>query len=753
MRFAPLLFIAGLTIVCSAPSHGAPSESCGYTFLTMMDVYICRDPQIGALDRELDILNADALVGITAAERQSVEKARSLWSASRFEKCGISTGGFVWDEQLLTRRPCLVDLYVERIKSVGTEFAGRAENRLLHRPNQVTTANSHFVVLSTFPSFPLARSELGRLTAEFPFESFAIYPPYRDDKQWKVVFAAYMNQSDALAALALAEGLRITSSPKYWSLPNPAASDPTWQPAITFYASSQITRDSTASKVLGCYQASAAGGKRVTIQTMFDCAAVWVTPRALLRCALGAQCPVLRDTIEGRANLDALLKDEGLTRDGALELRATDIPPQPDAAQIRRCRESSASEAEFKECVVPTVPGSKYERVRSCFDKPDEGQRLSCLSDQVPDAKFKSLIGCVAGGMPSPDSLLNCSIDQSLKQQADNARHCASAAPNLVDALTCVSGGLTASQKDVADCVSTKSSASDAIACLDKLSPEIAKARQVAGCMSEKGPTNETSKVTCISNLLGGNTAQIAGCLQEQDRTAAAICLMGDKKEVRVAQRLYKCVSEVSDASALIANCTEGVLDAKTSQTLACVSRSGGDRAQLAGCAASAVLPPDAARLVGCATSSDRPTSFALCAAGSGMNEEWRIAAECAVQSGGNPVGFAGCTAGRLTIRELTKCFSGQIGTDCFGPNNTIVKYLNDEFNDLTHGPGRNNEIVKAIEAISQITGGPNSVVNNPGQLTGGPNSLINNPGQIFGGSGSVFNDPGQVLNRARWRF
>jgi hypothetical protein len=135
------------------------------------------------------------------------------------------------------------------------------------------------------------------------------------------------------------------------------------------------------------------------------------------------------------------------------------------------------------------------------------------------------------------------------------------------------------------------------------------------------------------------------------------------------------------------------------------------------------------------------------------MNEEWRIAAECAVQSGGNPVGFAGCTAGRLTIRELTKCFSGQIGTDCFGPNNTIVKYLNDEFNDLTHGPGRNNEIVKAIEAIGQITGGPNSVINNPGQLTGGPNSLINNPGQIFGGSGSVFNDPGQVLNPARWRF
>ena len=135
------------------------------------------------------------------------------------------------------------------------------------------------------------------------------------------------------------------------------------------------------------------------------------------------------------------------------------------------------------------------------------------------------------------------------------------------------------------------------------------------------------------------------------------------------------------------------------------------------------------------------------------MNEEWRIAAECGAESGGNPVAFAGCTAGRLTIRELTKCFTGEIGKDCFGPNNTIVKTLNNAFNDITHGPGENSDVVKAIKAISEITGGPNSVINYPGQLAGGPNSLINNPGQIFGGSGSVFNDPGQVLNPARWRF
>jgi hypothetical protein len=149
--------------------------------------------------------------------------------------------------------------------------------------------------------------------------------------------------------------------------------------------------------------------------------------------------------------------------------------------------------------------------------------------------------------------------------------------------------------------------------------------------------------------------------------------------------------------------------------------------------------------MVSCAASSQGLTSFALCATSPAMNEEWRIAAECAAQTGGNPAGFAGCTAGRLTVRELTKCFTGTIGKDCFGPNNTIVLGLTNAFNDMLHGPGENNEIVKAVKAIGDLTGGPNSVINKPGQIWGGPNSMINNPGQIWGGSNSVFNNPKQI--------
>jgi hypothetical protein len=122
------------------------------------------------------------------------------------------------------------------------------------------------------------------------------------------------------------------------------------------------------------------------------------------------------------------------------------------------------------------------------------------------------------------------------------------------------------------------------------------------------------------------------------------------------------------------------------------------------------------------------------------MNEEWRIAAECAVKMGGNPVGFAGCTATQLTINELTKCFKGGVGTSCFGRSNTIVLTLTNAFNDITQGPGENNEVVKAIRLVGEITGGPDSVINKPRQLLGGSNSMINNLGQIWGGDNSVFN-------------
>ena len=608
-------------------------------------------------------------------------------------------------------------------------------------------------------------------------------------------------------------------------------------------------QEATAKKIVSCFNAGAAGNKKMTIGDMRDCAGVWVSPRALVRCAVGASCSVLPDTFEGRAAFDAILHqyEPKLTRESTLSLNPGNLPPLPSAALINQCKQNGATGDAYLQCIGQSIDGGKYRAVVDCFAKPDEAARLACFADKVQIANFTVLMGCMSGGPPSVAKLTDCTLNPKIKEQAEKLRQCTIAATTPQAAAECISAALPAQQKAFADCVASVKNAKDAAQCLDKVSPDIARARATIGCLADNSnnaiscasnvlpgnagtfakcvsdahsadkwatcaasansdfarardiatcvETNQNKAAcatqyiggdasafaaclaggkdkleacvaaanptlaeaqktfscvskssgtiqafTCVAPRLGGDAARIAACVANPDKNAAALCLLGDKPEVRNVQRAYRCISGGSTASDLIANCSEGILDPKTSQTVACVARASSDKAQLAACAASAALPPDTARLVGCAASSQGATSFALCAAGPAMNEEWRIAAECAVQSGGNPAGFAGCTAGRLTVRELTKCLTGQIGKDCFGPNNTIIKAYANAFHDLTQGPGENNEVVKFVRAVGDLTGGPNSVINNPGQLKGGPGSMINNPAQIWGGDSSVFN-------------
>ena len=56
-------------------------------------------------------------------------------------------------------------------------------------------------------------------------------------------------------------------------------------------------------------------------------------------------------------------------------------------------------------------------------------------------------------------------------------------------------------------------------------------------------------------------------------------------------------------------------------------------------------------------------------------------------------------------MKELGKCLEKGIGgPGCFGPDNTIVKTINNAINDIIKGPGPNNEIVKAFQEVAQRT-------------------------------------------------
>jgi hypothetical protein len=143
-------------------------------------------------------------------------------------------------------------------------------------------------------------------------------------------------------------------------------------------------------------------------------------------------------------------------------------------------------------------------------------------------------------------------------------------------------------------------------------------------------------------------------------------------------------------------------VDPQTSETLNCVAASGGDRGRLAACALPSIVPPEYREFASCAIHSQSGAGVILCAAAPQMNEESRIATECAMTTGGVPIAFAACTAGRLTVRELEKCLTGTFGKDCFGPNNTIVVAFRTIANDLQHGLGGNNDLVRLARDVGR---------------------------------------------------
>lgn len=71
---------------------------------------------------------------------------------------------------------------------------------------------------------------------------------------------------------------------------------------------------------------------------------------------------------------------------------------------------------------------------------------------------------------------------------------------------------------------------------------------------------------------------------------------------------------------------------------------------------------------------------------------ELRVTAEC-VAKGGDEKVIAACITAKLTEKEIKKCLSLDPG-ECFGPNNEIRKAVSNAINDVTKGPGENNDLV-----------------------------------------------------------
>jgi hypothetical protein len=266
--------------------------------------------------------------------------------------------------------------------------------------------------------------------------------------------------------------------------------------------------------------------------------------------------------------------------------------------------------------------------------------------------------------------------------------------------------------------------------------PGIASPGNAQACFNATGPDKEEFAACMLPKMLTHTQVKAYKCTKrkdksdETDKVLVSACLAKQivgPNEARAIDQSMKCYKEHKKDYRKYPLCmAEQNFDEKTAATVACFT----DRSKQGDVS---------------------PWSTAACAAGAqlGFNPELTIAVECAVTTHGEPYSFVSCTAGRLTARELDKCFTKGIGGDgCFGPNNDIVKGLrqfgidvgnltnpngavvnawNTVTNDVRNGPGANNDIVRAVDTIN------NDLKNGPG-----PNNDIVKAAQQIG-LGGIF--------------
>lgn len=228
--------------------------------------------------------------------------------------------------------------------------------------------------------------------------------------------------------------------------------------------------------------------------------------------------------------------------------------------------------------------------------------------------------------------------------------------------------------------------------------------------------------------------ADAQACLQSGGDPARFVDCLAPKMFTKPQAEAYECARTSQDQLGM-ATCLAGTMVGAAERTAInqvsdCYRKLGKDWDKYTLCMANGQFSQETAAAMDCVKQqSEAPTASAWAVAGCiagnalSLNAELTVAVECAMTSQGEPMTFAGCTGGRLTVRELEKCFThGVGGNGCFGPNNEIVKGLravgvdmekilgpngfavqtwNNAVNDVQHGPGPNNEIVKAIRTIN----------------------------------------------------
>ncbi|MGX1786083.1 hypothetical protein ACWIGM_05060 [Bosea sp. NPDC055332] len=569
---------------------------------------------------------------------------------------------------------------------------------------------------------------------------------FYDDSTWRVAIAAGATEDDANRAIKLSARLGIPTVGGPVSYPysevvfeNITGAD------VTHYAWTVADRDllnrekAIRSRLDECVRNLAFRGKKdqpdpnqnvpFTLGDIRDCAKVIVSPRQLWNC-LGTDADYAeRSTVDavrsayescqwyedGLAGLEELKKAGfDLASKVAIEKgKLTRLVPKLE--EITECRQSAGNREEaFLACVTSRMMSDEQKVLVECLTRQnDEKATAKCLlakAKELPlEADTRAKLTCLVDNMSDPAKSADCLVPADLKQKAADLQGCvrrAGADPKAV--ALCISPNLS-SDPNLNRLACLQASAGDKLAAARCLvdGDEARNLMGAASCISNMN-ASKGDMLGCVAAVGGPDAQKAAECLKaiNGDNPLKCLAQFADPK-LKQAQEAYNCISNAVDAASAIEACGGAIGDPKTRQAVSCLVRANGDSSAIGQCAAQALLPGEAGRLAGCLASSQGAyVAAALCAYGPQMNEEMRIAVECVVTNGGNPIGSAACTGGRLTVRELTKCLSGKIGQDCFGPNNTLVKFHSQMIEDvkklLNFQIDKDGELAKALISLSE---------------------------------------------------
>jgi hypothetical protein len=457
--------------------------------------------------------------------------------------------------------------------------------------------------------------------------------------------------------------------------------------AFCFAAHAQPAPQSESDKaptILACFNAG-----QTAIRDLRACAGAWLTPKALLLCALQntdaakagpIACPFLPDTPGGRAILDILLAQQHLTRESTLSLDARNLPDLFGAAAVDACNKTAATQGDFLACIQTSTSQAQTQTLLQCIKTSNsEGGRALCLAKSAtafPD--LPAVVKCFGAQGGAPDKFVSCLGAPDRVAEARAAIGCAASGTSPWALADCLLPSASPAEKALAAClIQSQDDDRNVAGCLGHFSPAMGRAEQASACFSD--PRNSAAK--CAQELIGGakNITEIVAACAGVRRNAQVACFLDKRPELAVTRSLYGCFADGGEGSSLVASCTGDLVpDEKIRRTFACVTAANNDSAALAICAEGSVLSRNAAHLAECAAASQgSPVSFVLCAAAPKTDDDWRISAQCAIASAGDSKAYAGCVGTPLAINELGKCFKGKFGKDCFGPTSAIAKMLN----------------------------------------------------------------------------